>query len=404
MSTEPEMEGTRPKDPPSSSETKGRGGLVGFVASDHRYVFLGTSALALVGLALANQPHSASSFLARSYAVEVVLYYVLVAWIVVSLVALVNKLAKWRGDEYAKTSSFKRPQAVRAERICSYVVWAIVATFVVDRVVVGAADLVSSSIAQSKNPTDFFSSAVYMIYSMRDEFATGIVNTVILAVVGTVIAFFLAILLVFLRLQTIERTDDDFVRLLKTVGSGFARVYSAVVRGTPMMVQGLIIYYGGTSLLTARGMSATQILGVWPPFTAAMVTIALNSTAYMMEVLRSGIGAVDPGQAEAARSLGLSQWQAMRSVVFPQGILNAVPALSNELVINIKDSSVLMVIGVVELMFASRTITGVYYKQLPVYVVTAVCYLVLTMLATKLLNVLAVRLGAKPSDGVTSSN
>ena len=151
-------------------------------------------------------------------------------------------------------------------------------------------------------------------------------------------------------------------------------------------------------------MSATQILGVWPPFTAAMVTIALNSTAYMMEVLRSGIGAVDPGQAEAARSLGLSQWQAMRSVVFPQGILNAVPALSNELVINIKDSSVLMVIGVVELMFASRTITGVYYKQLPVYVVTAVCYLVLTMLATKLLNVLAVRLGAKPSDGVTSSN
>ena len=69
MSTEPEMEGTRPKDPPSSSETKGRGGLVGFVASDHRYVFLGTSARSLVGLALANQPHSASSFLARSYAV-----------------------------------------------------------------------------------------------------------------------------------------------------------------------------------------------------------------------------------------------------------------------------------------------------------------------------------------------
>lgn len=404
MSTEQERGHNQPVQPPSNQKPKKRGGFVGFFVNDHRYVFLGTSVFALIGLALANQPHSASSFLAHSYAFEALLYYVLVAWIAVSLVALVNKLAKWKDDQYAKTSPFKKPQAVKVERICSYVVWAIVVVFVIDRVVLGAADLISTSIAQSKNPTDFFSSAVYMIYSMRDEFVTGIINTIILAVIGTVIAFFLALLLVFLRLQTIDRTDNDFVRFLKTIGSGFARVYSAVVRGTPMMVQGLIIYYGGTSLLTARGMSATQILGVWPPFTAALVTIALNSTAYMMEVLRSGIGAVDPGQTEAARSLGLSQWQAMRSVVFPQGILNAIPALSNELVINIKDSSVLMVIGVVELMFASRTITGVYYKQLPVYVVTAICYLILTMLATKLLNILAVHLGAKPSDGVTSSN
>lgn len=383
---------------------KERHGIAGFFLNDHRYVFLGTSVFALLGLVLANQPHSSWSFLAGSYAVEVVLYYALVAWLVVSAVALVNKLARWKGDAYAKTSPFKRPKALKVERICSYVVWAIVVVFFFDRVVMGAADLIASSIALSSNPTDFFASSVYMIYNMRDEFLLGILNTIILAVVGTVVAFFLALLLVFLRLQTPDRTDNDFVRFLKTVGSGFARVYSAVVRGTPMMVQGLIIYYGGTSILAARGMTPSQILGVWPPFTAALVTIALNSTAYMMEVLRSGIGAVDPGQTEAARSLGLSQWQAMRSVVFPQGILNSIPALSNELVINIKDSSVLMVIGVVELMFASRTIVGAYYKQLPVYVVTAVVYLILTMLATKLLNVMAVHLGAKPSNGPTSSN
>lgn len=392
----------------STSEAMSRGGgrrgLVGFILDDHRYVFLGTSVIALLGLWLANQPHSEWSFLAGSYAVEVVLYYALVAWLLVSAVALVNKLARWRGDAYARTSPFRRTGALKAERVGSYVVCAIVAVLFVDRVVMGTADLISTSIAQSTNPTDFLSSAVYMIYNMRDVFLQGIETTVILAVVGTVIAFFLAILLVFLRLQEPERTDNDFVRFVKIVGSGFARAYSAVIRGTPMMVQGLIFYYAGTSLLSAQGMTPTQILGVWSPFTASIVTISLNSTAYMMEVLRSGIGAVDAGQTEAARSLGLSQWQAMRSVVFPQGILNAIPALSNELVINIKDSSVLMAIGVVELTFASRTIAGVYYKQLPVYVVTAACYLVLTMLATKLLNVLAVHLGAKPSGGVTSSN
>ena len=81
-----------------------------------------------------------------------------------------------------------------------------------------------------------------------------------------------------------------------------------------------------------------------------------------MEVLRGGIESIDPGQAEAARSLGLSQWQAMRKVVFPQGIKNAIPALTNELIINIKDSSVLCVVGVSDLMFMTRSVAGIYYK------------------------------------------
>ncbi len=127
---------------------------------------------------------------------------------------------------------------------------------------------------------------------------------------------------------------------------------------------------------------------------AGLVTISLNSTAYMMEVLRAGIGAVDPGQAEAARSLGLSQWQAMRKVVFPQGVKNSIPALSNELVINLKDSSVLSVIGVVDLMFATTTIAGKYYKQMEIYVVAMAVYLVLTLVASKLLDMLSKKLEA----------
>ena len=105
----------------------------------------------------------------------------------------------------------------------------------------------------------------------------------------------------------------------------------------------------------------------------------------MMEVLRGGIESVDKGQMEAARSLGLSQWQAMVRVVFPQGIKFAIPGLSNELVINIKDSSVLSVIGVFDLAFAASTVAGIYYKQLNAYLVAAVFYLIMTAIASWLL-------------------
>ncbi len=367
--------------------------LASFVLDDHRYVFLGTSAFAAVGLMLANSAHPASSFLAPIYGVELVLYYALMAWCVVSALALVNKLVKWK--DYAAVSPFAKPVAKKVERIASYVIWAIVAVFMVDRWVVGFCDLVNNAVNATSNPTDFWSSSIYMLWDTREVFVSGIQNTVLLAVFGTVIAFFLALLLVFLRIQVIDRSDNDFVRFLKVVGSGFARVYSTVVRGTPMMIQGLLIYFGGGSLLRGLfGLSTTQSAAIWTTFMAGLVTISLNSTAYMMEVLRAGIGAVDPGQAEAARSLGLSQWQAMRKVVFPQGVKNSIPALSNELVINLKDSSVLSVIGVVDLMFATTTIAGKYYKQMEIYVVAMAVYLVLTLVASKLLDMLSKKLEA----------
>ena len=116
----------------------------------------------------------------------------------------------------------------------------------------------------------------------------------------------------------------------------------------------------------------------------------------MSEIFRGGIQAVDPGQTEAARSLGLSQWQAMIKVVFPQGVKNAIPALSNELVVNIKDSSVLSVIGVFDLMFATKTVAGIYFKQMEIYVVAAVVYLCLTMVASWLLGRFAKHLSVEP--------
>ena len=218
------------------------------------------------------------------------------------------------------------------------------------------------------------------------------------------IAFVLAILLVFCRVQQIDRPDNDLTRFLKVVGGGFARFYSTIVRGTPMMVQGCIIYYGVFNLLRATTLSVTQINGIWTTFIAGLVTISLNSCAYMMEVLRGGIESVDPGQAEAARSLGLSQWQAMSKVVFPQGIKNAIPGLSNELVVNIKDSSVLSVIGTFDLMFASRTVAGIYYQNFQANLVAAVVYLMLTLIASHLLGILARRLDVHPQPLMSTSD
>lgn len=379
-----------------------RAKLISFIRADHRYVLLGTSAIAALGMVLSSQPRPALSFLAGAYTLEVAMYYLLVAWVALSAVALVFKLAAWK--TYARVSPFTRPAVARALRYGSYVVCAITALLTVDRIGCGLASAWEVATTAQSRPTSTLESMLFMLYNSRAIFFSGFKTTVALAVFGTVIAFFLALLLVFLRMQVIDRSDSDFVRFWKVVGSGFARVYSTVVRGTPMMVQAMIIFFGVFGLFKMTNLTTTQINAIWSTFTAGLVTIVLNSTAYMMEVLRGGIESVDAGQTEAARSLGLSQWEAMRTVVFPQGVKFAIPGLSNELVINIKDSSVLSVIGTFDLMFATTTVGGIYYAKFEAALVTSVIYLCLTMFASWLLGRLANRLNVRSVKLGSTSN
>ncbi len=382
---------------PSGEQTarRPRGRVASFFLDDHRYVLLGTSAVAFVGMLLSSSPRPPMSFLAQAFTVELVMYYALAAWLVVSAVALVFKLTHWKN--YAETSPFLKPAARRTLRYASYVIWAMALVLVVDRLVMGFASAWAVATATPDRPADdFLQNIIWMFWVSRSTYATGITTTIALAVFGTVIAFFLALLLVFCRIQAVDRPDNDFVRFWKVVGAGFAKVYSTVVRGTPMMVQAMIIYYGILGIIRATGdFSGAELNQIWSPFNAGLVTVSLNSTAYMMEVLRGGIAAVDKGQMEAARSLGLSQWQAMLKVVFPQGIKNSIPGLSNELVINIKDSSVLSIISVFDLTFAARTIGGNYYEYFPAFLIAAAIYLVLTMVATWLLGRFARRFNVK---------
>ena len=386
----------------SGAEGTRRAKLISFIRADHRYVLLGTSAIAALGMVLSSQPRPALSFLAGAYTLEVAMYYLLVAWVALSVVALVFKLAAWK--TYVRVSPFTRPAIARALRYGSYVVCAITALLAVDRIGCGLASAWAVATTAQSRPTSTLESMLFMLYNSRAIFFSGFKTTVALAVFGTVIAFFLALLLVFLRMQVIDRSDNDFVRFWKVVGSGFARVYSTVVRGTPMMVQAMIIFFGVFGLFKMTNLTTTQINAIWSTFTAGLVTIVLNSTAYMMEVLRGGIESVDAGQTEAARSLGLSQWEAMCTVVFPQGVKFAIPGLSNELVINIKDSSVLSVIGTFDLMFATTTVGGIYYAKFEAALVTSVIYLCLTMFASWLLGRLANRLNVKSVKLGSTSN
>ncbi|MCR5842537.1 MAG: amino acid ABC transporter permease [Oscillospiraceae bacterium] len=268
---------------------------------------------------------------------------------------------------------------------------------------VSFAETVRRCAAMEKNPQGFVDSMVYMSIKGKDMLLTGVWTTVRIALLGTAIAFVLAILMVFLRIQEPDRRDSGMMKALKWLASHFARFYVFVIRGTPMMVQALIFYYFGFNLFKRTGMTVTEINHVWSFFISGLCTVALNSTAYLTEVLRGGILAVDKGQTEAARSLGMTNWQTMTKVVFPQAVKNAIPAIGNEFIINIKDSSVLSVIGVMDLMYATKSVSGIYFRSLEIYCVAALLYLVLTWLSSLLLKWLGKKLDM-PVRGIPSSN
>ena len=213
-------------------------------------------------------------------------------------------------------------------------------------------------------------------------FLRGTQTTILISLLTVFCGSILGCLIAFMRLSKFKPLEK------------FASIYITVIRGTPMMVQSLILYNAVFGLFKRTGMSVSDINRVWPLFLAGLVTVSLNSTAYLAEVLRGGILAVDAGQMEAARSLGMTHWQAMRKVVFPQAIKNSLPAIGNEFIINIKDSSVLCVVGVSDLMFMTRSVAGIYYKGTECYLIAAIVYLFLTYLSSLLLKAITGKMTA----------
>lgn len=164
-----------------------------------------------------------------------------------------------------------------------------------------------------------------------------------------------------------------------------AQAYIQIVRGTPLLVQLFIIYYG------------LYVINIQlPDFMSGVITIALNSAAYIAEIIRAGIQAVDKGQMEAARSIGMNQNLAMRQIVYPQALKNILPALGNEFVTLMKESAIISVVGMRDLMFNAQVVAGATYMPFMPYVIAAAFYFVLTSIASKLVELFERRL--KQSD------
>jgi len=292
-------------------------------------------------------------------------------------------------------------------RAISYFISALLVFFLVDLVIL---DFISryKEVSRPTSETSTYNVIVFFIKDYRVSFVEGIKTTVSLALLGTVIGLILAFGMVALRMLKAGPRDNDLVKLLKKIGNSFANIYVTIIRGTPMIVQAFIFYYLVLSIvrptLTPEDYRVF-IDEVWTPFRAGLFTVSINTTAYLTEVLRGGINAVDKGQKEAAESLGLGKFKTMTLIVFPQAIKNSLPSIGNEFIINIKDTSVLTLIGVLDLFsVAKNDILGSFSgKSLEAYLIVAVYYLVLTYLTSKLLQYFEKKMNM-PVKGITSSN
>ena len=228
-----------------------------------------------------------------------------------------------------------------------------------------------------------------------NEFMTifwdGIIKTLYLAFFGTIFGLLFACVLGVIRTIKINKKDHIVKKVIKYITNSIIKFYVTFFRGTPMIVQSMIIYYAFYKLIG------------WKPFDAAMVTVTINTCAYLTEVIRSSIESVDPGQMEAARSLGFSYSKSLFLIVFPQALKNAMASIGNEFIINIKDTSVLNVIGCMEMYAALSMASGRYGFFLETMIAGSLIYLLLTYSMTKLLNFIEKKLDAPVKD-FTSCN
>ncbi|ACL76916.1 amino acid ABC transporter permease [Ruminiclostridium cellulolyticum] len=198
-------------------------------------------------------------------------------------------------------------------------------------------------------------------------FVSGTVNTIVIAILTVILGVIIG---TGLALMKISRN-----KILRAIASS----YIEFIRGTPLLVQITLFFY-------LISLPEFHIFGLaMDRYIPGVIAMSVNSGAYVAEIIRAGIQAVDKGQMEAARSIGFTSGQAMRYIVLPQAIRNILPALGNEFVVVIKESSILSVISITELMRSSDIVKAAIYRPFEPLIVTACIYFVLTFSLTRLL-------------------
>jgi len=221
---------------------------------------------------------------------------------------------------------------------------------------------------------------VKIISNNWSMFLRGAGVTLLISMVGTIIGFFIGIIVGVIR--TIPSPEGKVKRIFVKILNAILFVYIELFRGTPMIVQAMVIYYGSA---LAFGMNMNRLY-------AAILIVSINTGAYMAEIIRGGILSIDKGQFEAAHAIGMTHFQTMVNIILPQAIRNILPSIGNEFVINIKDTSVLNVISVTELYFQTKSVSGNNFRYFESFFVACVLYFIMTFTVTRILRYIEKRL------------
>jgi putative lysine transport system permease protein len=223
-------------------------------------------------------------------------------------------------------------------------------------------------------------------------FLRGAGMTLYISIIGTIIGSIIGLLIGTIR--TIPKPNHGFGRVILKIVNVILTIYVEFFRGTPMIVQATVIYYGA---LLFMGIDMNRNF-------AAIFIVSINTGAYIAEIVRGGIISIDQGQFEAAHAIGMNHIKTMWNVILPQVIRNILPAIGNEFVINIKDTSVLNVIAVTELFFQSKSIAGNNFRYFETYFVTSIIYLIMTLTVTRILRLLERKLDGPDNFNVIPGN
>lgn len=232
---------------------------------------------------------------------------------------------------------------------------------------------------EADEEANFFTQVLTIVKNNWASLLRGTGMTLLISIIGTLAGTLIGLLIGVFR--TAPKSANKALAILQKLFGWFLNVYIEVFRGTPMIVQSMVIYYGTAQ---AFGINIDRTL-------AAIFIVSINTGAYMSEIVRGGIFAVDKGQFEAATALGFTHNQTMRKIVLPQVVRNILPATGNEFVINIKDTSVLNVISVVELYFSGNTVATQTYQYFQTFTVIAIIYFILTFTVTRILRAIEKR-------------
>ena len=239
---------------------------------------------------------------------------------------------------------------------------------------------------------NFFDNVSNILNKYSSLLMKGLGYTMLIALVGTVIGLVIGLCTGIIR--TIPKSKNTALAVVQRCVNIIINVYVEVFRGTPMMVQAMVIYWG---FAFASGGNTLPLIP------AGIFIVSINTGAYMTEIVRGGIISIDKGQFEAAYSCGMNHFQAMVHVVLPQVMRNILPSISNEFVINIKDTSVLNVIGVMELFYQATKVQTMTYLIFETYLVVCVIYFVMTFSITRLLRMIEKKLAGSNSYTICGS-